>query len=261
MKNPLPSIFIAFLMAAAFPAGSYALTAFQIIERSDNAVRGTTQVAEIEIVIKGRRFTRILKMKSWDNRIAKKSFAEITAPKKDAGNRFLLISNEKLMWHYSPIMGRETKIHPSMMLQPWMGSDFTNDDIVKESSVIEDYTHALDGKKTVDGMECHVVVLTPKPDAPVVWGKIIYYARVSDYLPVREEFFDQRGNLKKVLAFSGFKKMHDRVIPTVYKMVSVDRKSPDGRMKDEYTKMIIKKISFNLRIPDSVFSLRNLKRK
>lgn len=260
MKNCMAGTFLAAALAALIPSAGTPRTAYDIIRTSDSKVRGNTQIADMEIIIKGRRFTRTLQMRSWDNRIAKKSFAEITAPAKERGNRFLLISGERLMWHYNPIMGKETKIHPSMMLQEWMGSDFTNDDIVKESSILEDYTHSLAGKKTVDGHECNVIVLTPRPKAAVVWGKILYYARVSDDLPVREEMFDQRGNVKKILTCSEFKKMHDRVIPTVYKMVSVDKLDRDGR-ENQYTKMIIKKIAFNVRIPDSVFTLRNLKRK
>ena len=91
-------------------------------------------------------------------------------------------------------------------------------------------------------------------------GKILYYARVSDDLPVRQELFDQRGNVKKILTCSGFRKMHDRVIPTEYKMVSVDKIGKDGR-EEQYTKMIIRSVAFNVRINDSVFTLRNLKRK
>ncbi|MBN2077417.1 MAG: outer membrane lipoprotein-sorting protein [Spirochaetes bacterium] len=260
MKNYTTRVIIAMTVIAALQSAGTPRTAYDIIQSSDKKVRGNTQIAEMEIIIKGRRFTRTLQMTSWDNRITKKSFAEVTAPAKERGNRFLLISGERLMWHYNPIMGKETKIHPSMMLQEWMGSDFTNDDIVKESSILEDYTHSLVGKKTVDGHECNVIALTPKPNAAVVWGKILYYARVSDDLPVRQELFDQRGNVKKILTCSVFKKMYDRVIPTVYKMVSLDKIDKDGREK-QFTKMIIKKIAFNVRIPDSVFTLRNLKRK
>ncbi len=95
------------------------------------------------------------------------SFAEILSPKKDAGNRFLLINDN--MWHYVPKLQQTIKISPSMMLQSWMGSDFTNDDIVKQSSLIDDYTHTLEGRETVRGVECFKVVLVPKPNAAVVW--------------------------------------------------------------------------------------------
>jgi hypothetical protein len=165
------------------------------------------------------------------------------------------------MWHYNPEIGKEMKIHPSMMLQSWMGSDFTNDDVVKESSIIDDYTHALTGKKTVAGNECYVITMTPKPDAAVVWGKILYYARVSDCLPVMQEFYDQHGKLKKRLTCGDFKVMGGRLIPTSMKMVSFKKNRDPGQEAEEYTQMFIKSASFDIKIDSNVFSLQNLKRR
>jgi hypothetical protein len=261
MKKILIIIIAISIIVPVLYGTSYALTAMEIINKSDQAVRGDSQIALIEITIKNRRWTRTMKMKTWDNRVTKKSFSEILAPKKDAGNRFLMISTEKLMWHYSPDIGKEMKIHPSMMLQSWMGSDFTNDDIVKESSIVEDYTHTLDGKATMDGHECYMVTLVPKPEAAVVWGKIIYYARVNDYLPVKEEFYDQHGKLKKILTCGSFKKMHDRVVPTVYKMTTLKKRRDEEQKGEEYTMMEIKDVAFNVKIQNSIFSLQNLKRR
>jgi outer membrane lipoprotein-sorting protein len=251
----------AVILSVCAPDRLMALTAREIIDRAEQALRGDSQISLIEITIKTRRWTRTMKMKSWDNRLSKKSFAEILAPKKDAGNKFLMIQSEGLMWQYNPEIGKEMKIHPSMMLQSWMGSDFTNDDIVKESSILDDYTHTLEGKKTVDGMECYVVRLDPKPNAAVVWGKLLYYVRTADCLPVKQEFYDQHGRLKKMLTCSSFKKMHDRVIPTVYKMVTLKKQKDPDQPVDEHTMMEIKDVKFNVQISNSVFSLQNLKRR
>ena len=233
-------------------ADVYAVDATEIIRKSEDAVKGRSQVADIEIIIKTRKWTRSMRIKTWQNSLTKKSFSEITSPRKDAGNRFLLINQE--LRHYIPKLKKDIKISPSMMLQSWMGSDFTNDDIVKESSITKDYYHSLDGTRVVDGHDCYRIVLKPKPGSAVVWGKIIYYARKSDYLPVREEFYNEHDVMKKVLTCTAFKFMHDRVIPTSYKMQTVGK-------EDRYTVMNIKDVKFNLNIPDSVFSLQNLKRK
>ncbi|OHD69405.1 MAG: hypothetical protein A2W19_05725 [Spirochaetes bacterium RBG_16_49_21] len=259
MKRIIPFIGAGVLAAGALSGIAHALSGMEIIERSEKAIRGDTQIALVEITIKTRRWTRTMKMKSWDNRAGKKSFAEVLAPRKDAGNRFLMITREGLMWQYNPDIGREMKIHPSMMLQSWMGSDFTNDDIVKESSIVEDYTHLLEGKNTIDGYECYRVIMSPKPEAAVVWGKIVYYARVEDYLPVRQEFYDQHDKLKKFLTCSDFRKMHDRMIPTIYKMVSL-KKRRDPNV-EEYTLMTIKDVVFNEKIDNRIFTLQNLKRR
>lgn len=242
------SLFVPVLISISL----YAIDATEIIKKSEEAVRGNSQIALVEIVIKTRRWTRSLELKSWENRVQKKSFSEIIAPEKDAGNRFLLINQD--MRQFVPKLKKDIKISPSMMLQSWMGSDFTNDDIIKESSITKDYFHRLEGEEKIDGHECFRILMKPKPDAAVVWGKIIYYARKGDYLPVREEFYNEHGVLKKIMTCSGFRMMHDRVIPTTYKMQTVGK-------EDRYTVMNIRSVRFNEKIPASVFTLQNLKRK
>jgi len=243
-------LLLAFLLNFISPL--FSMTATEIIKKSEDAVRGRTQMGVFEITIKTRKWTRTMKMKSWEQRKGRKSFSEITAPKKDAGNRFLLIKNE--MRHFIPGLQKAIKISPSMMLQSWMGSDFTNDDIVKESSITKDYHHKLSGSEKVDGFDCYRVELIPKKGAAVVWGKIIYFARKKDSLPVREEFYNQHGVMKKFMTMSEFKNMGGRVIPTLYKMQTVKK-------KNRYTLMKINYIRFNARIPSRVFTIQNLKRK
>ena len=238
--------------ALVIPPDAFSLTAREIIDLSDKAVRGDSQIARYTITIKTRKWTRTMKMTAWDMKKGKKSFSEITAPKKDEGNRFLLI--DKNMWQYNPRIQKAIKLSPSMMLESWMGSDFTNDDIVKESSIVEDYNHTLIGKETVNGSECYKIQLDPKPDAAVVWGKIIYFARTSDYLPVREEFYNEHNVKKKEMSCSDFKKMHDRVVPARYRMETMGN-------KDKYTEMIIDEIQVNVPISPRVFSRQNLQRR
>ncbi len=239
-------------LISIFYQSVFAIDATEIIRRSEETVRGDSQISSVEIIIKTRRWTRTLAMNSWENRLEKRSFSEITAPEKDAGNRFLLIDQE--MRQYVPKLKKDIKISPSMMLQAWMGSDFTNDDIIKESSITRDYFHSMDGGETVNGHQCYKIILKPKPDAAVVWGKIVYYARKSDYLPVREEFYNEHGVLKKFMTCSDFRTMDNRVIPTAYRMETAGK-------EDRYTEMIIKSVKFNQRIPASVFTLQNLKRR
>lgn len=227
-------------------------SAKEIIEKSEKAIRGNTSKSTVTITIKTRRWERTLKLVSYDNRLKRMSFAEILAPKKDAGNRFLLIQNN--MWHYVPKLQQTIKIAPSMMLQSWMGSDFTNDDIVKQSSLIDDYTHTLEGKEVIDGIECYKVVLIPKLEAAVVWGKIVYYVDARKFLPVREEFYDEHNQMTKVLTCSDVKTFGGREIPTVYIMKTIAE-------PDRYTKMEIVDIQFDIEIAESIFSFQNLQRK
>jgi outer membrane lipoprotein-sorting protein len=252
MKTKVLLIALGVMISLSAITDVFALTAYEIIEKSENAIRGDTSQGTYEITVKTRRWTRTMKLNSYENKIQKKSFDEIVAPEKDAGTRFLLI--DKNMWHYVPKLQQTIKISPSMMLQAWMGSDLTNDDIVKMSSIKVDYTHKLIGSESVDNQKCYKIELTPKPDAAVVWGKMIIYARESDCLPVLHEFYNEHGIKKRTWSFSEFKTMHDRVIPTVYKVQSVGK-------DDQYTIMEIKYVKYNQPIPDKIFTLQNLQRK
>ena len=117
-------------------------------------------------------------------------------------------------------MERVIKIPPSLMLQSWMGSDFTNDDLVKESSLATDYTHRIEGETTEDGDPCYRLIATPKPDAPVVWGKLVLLIRKADFLPRREEFYDEQGALQKTLYFDNIRRTGSRNYPMRWRMVS-----------------------------------------
>ena len=227
-------------------------SAREIIEKSEAATRGDTLVGEYSITVKTRRWERTMALTYQEKRLERLSFIEIHAPRQDAGNRFLLLGND--MWHFIQRTQSTIRISPSMMMQAWMGSDFTNDDIVNASSLVDDYSHAIIGEAEIDGYPSYKVELLPLPNAPVVWGKVIYYARVSDYLPVRQKFYNAREELIKVLYASDFREMDGRVIPTHYKM------KPTGD-EDRYTILEINEIKFNADIPDRVFSRQYLTRR
>lgn len=246
----LPLMFIVAFITS-HPA-LYAITAREIIDRAENSMRGASSAGSYEITIKTRRWERTLAMMSWDHRASRRSFTEITAPRKDAGNRFLLI--KRTMRQYVPNLQKDIRISPSMMMQSWMGSDFTNDDIVKQSSLADDYIQRIAGSKTIEGAECYELELLPRPGADVVWGKIMYYARKTDCLPAREDFYNERGVIKKVMTFSSYRMMYDRVIPTLMKMQSAGK-------DDRYTIMEIKSIRYNVAMPEYIFSLQHLKRR
>jgi hypothetical protein len=106
----------------------------------------------------------------------------------------------------------------------------------------------------VDGNDCYRIRLTPKPGAAVVWGKIIYFVRAADSLPVREEFYNEHDVMKKLMTFGEFRRMHDRTIPTVIKMQTMNT-------PDRFTMLTINSIRFNERIPEGVFTLQNLCRR
>lgn len=252
MKYLFFSILTAFIISTvSITASTQGISGYEIIKRSEEAVRGDSITGRYEITINTRRWTRTMEMTYTEERKNNRSFAEILAPRKDAGNRFLMIDSE--MWHFVPDIGQTIKITPSMMFNSWMGSDFSFDDIVNSTSLLDDYTHKLLGTEKINGMEVYKVELTPKPEAPIVWGRLVYYARTADFLPVKQEFYNQRGVLRQTLTSKDFKTMDGRVIPVIYIMQPAD--------SDRYTIMEIKNIRFNRAVPDRVFTLQNLTRR
>lgn len=139
-----------------------------------------------------------------------------------------------------------------MMMQSWMGSDLTNDDIVNESSVVKDYTHKILGKETIRNHECYKIELIPKEEAPVVWGRILTWIAVDEYYTLRNEYYDEDESLVNTETLSNIRDVGDRKIPTKFKVVPAEE-------QDHYTIMEFKSIRFNIQIKDSFFSIQNMK--
>ena len=226
-------------------------TAQQIIDRSENALWGKTLQANLTMTVATPRWTRTLELTAWIER-PRRSFIRILAPPKEAGIGSLRIGAE--MWNYLPTIERTIKVPPSMMLQPWMGSDFTNDDLVKESSLQNDYTHRIVGLDTAADGVLYIIESMPKPDAAVVWGKLMMRVRRADFLPVREEFYDERGALVRVLTFSDIKRLGGRMIPTTWQMRSIAKPA-------NTTTMVMTRAIFDAPIAGEIFTQRNLEKR
>lgn len=225
-------------------------TATEIVEKADQHLRGKTSFAEMTMTVIRPDWSREVGIKSW-TRGRDYSMILITSPARDKGTTFLMRNKE--VWNWIPSIERVIKIPPSMMMQSWMGSDFTNDDLVKESSAVVDYTHKLLGDATLAGRECYKIELTPKPDAPVVWGKILIWITKDNFLELRVEYYNEDGELQNVMEMSDVKMMGGRLIPSVMQMIPADH--PDHK-----TVIVNHKLEFDRPIPDSFFSEQNMKR-
>jgi outer membrane lipoprotein-sorting protein len=162
------ALLLAFALALGPPALAQEPDGRELVERVETLLWGKTLQGEFEMTIATPRWQRTLALRAWMER-PKRSFIRILAPAKEKGIGSLRIGAE--MWNYLPNIERTIKIPPSMMLQPWMGSDFTNDDLVKQSSAVDDYTQRILRTETADGAAAYVVEALPRPDAAVVWGR------------------------------------------------------------------------------------------
>ena len=172
MKN----IITAIALILAVP--TFGQTAKEIIQKADDKMQGNSNKSEMRMTIVRPDWKREVTMKGWA--LGREySLILITAPARDKGSAFL--KRDKEMWNWQPSIDRVIKLPPSMMLQSWMGSDFTNDDLVKESSVVNDYEHSFGPDTVVNNLDCYKIILTPNPDAPVVWGKIVTYIDKEEF--------------------------------------------------------------------------------
>ena len=150
-----------------------------------------------------------------------------------------------------PTLERTIKLPPSMMSQSWMGTDFSNDDLVKESSIVNDYDHVIIGDTLLDNRACHIIQMTPKPEAAVVWGKLIVCIDKKDFLEFHTRFYDEDGKLINTMNAYDVKLMDGRLIPTRFEMIPSDK-------KNQKTEMIYRSIKYNRPIEDGFFTTEKL---
>ena len=244
---PAVTVFVVALLVPVVLAAQE-ISGRDVVDRAEKALWGKTVQAQLTMTVTTPRWQRTLELQSSMDR-PRRSFIRILAPAKEAGIGSLRIGTE--MWNYLPAVERTIKIPPSMLTQSWMGSDFTNDDLVKESSLVDDYTQRVVGADSAGGAAAYVVELLPKPEAAVVWGRIVFRVRKADFLPVREEFYDERGTLVRVMTFSDVRLLGGRTIPTKWELRSITKPG-------NFTTIVMKSATYDAPIADEVFTQRNL---
>jgi outer membrane lipoprotein-sorting protein len=238
------------LLIISVSSFSQDLRAKQIIVKADNLQRGETSKGEMSMTIIRPKWKRTVTMKMW----AKGkdfSMTYITSPAKDKGQVFLKRKNE--MWNWVPTISRMIKIPPSMMSQGWMGSDYSNDDILKESSIVVDYTHKVIESDKVDGIDCYKIELTPKEDATVVWGKVYKWVSKEEFWQLKTQYFDEDDELIRTEQASKVKQFGDRKLPSYLEIIPADKPG-------QKTVVTIISSEFNVKIDESFFSQQNMKR-
>jgi len=218
----------------------------EIIKKLDENMRGESIYMQMSMEVKsmGHKRTIELESRSMGN---EKSFVKITYPPRERGITFLSLNNQ--MWQYVPKIERVIKIPPSMMLQNWMGSDITNDDMVKQNSLIEDYTARILKK---DGSRV-TIELIPKDDATVVWSKIVSYIDTNTYTSSKDIFYDEDGEEVRIFTYDKIEKYGKYYIPTLWEIRPTDK-------PENYTKIELKEVKYDLEIPDKYFKKSALKR-
>jgi outer membrane lipoprotein-sorting protein len=243
-------VYILVIIALIIVTLVQAESAKEVVAKSDELIKSKSSFTEMKMSVIKPDWSREIEMKVW---ALEPDYALVllTEPAKDKGT--VTLKRGKEVWNWIPSVHRAIKIPPSMMMQSWMGSDFTNDDLVKQSSIVTDYEHSFIGEEEVDGYLCHKIQMTPKPEAGVVWGKILIWISKEGYLQLRADYYDEDEYLIKSMIGSKIKKMGGRTIPSHWEMIPLDK--PGQKTVMEYLS-----IEFNINTDESFFSQQNMKR-
>lgn len=244
----LTVVFLAFFMSFTEANNLSEEEVKDIIRHIDQLYRSDYSYSELEMEITTPHWSRTLEMKVWTKGMDE-TFIRIISPKKEQGVATLRIKNE--MWNYLPRINKVIKIPPSMMMSSWMGSDFTNDDLVKEFSLFEDYsyksTQVEDGTIGLIYIDC-----IPRKDLPVVWSHIVIAVREKNHIPVWQRYYDDKNNLMRVLKYYDVKTFDGRIIPSTIELIPQNKEG-------HKTTIRYLKLQFNLKLGEEIFSLRNLR--
>ena len=220
-----------------------------LVENSFKYMRGNASIATVIMTIHRPDWERKMTIKAW-TRGKKYSLFYIQSPPKDHGNGTLKKSRE--MWMYNPKVNRVIKVPPSMMSQSWMGSDFSNNDLAKSDSFVNDYIHSIVGTETHEGLKVYVIKSMPKPDAPVIWGMQMLKIR-EDLIWLSQEFFDEDFKSVKKMTTLEIQMMGGKLYPKVWRMRETDK-------EDRYTQLTYSSLTFKSDLPDSLFTLTSLRK-
>ena len=248
IRTWLLAVPLCFCVAAAQQPESPLLDATQIVRDAVNHWRGISSYTEMSMVIHRPDWERSMTMRAW-TKGEDQSLIRVIDPAKDRGNGTL--TDDDNMWTFSPKVNRVIKVPSSMMGQSWMGSDFSNKDVAKADDIIDQYDHILLSVSDIDGMPVYEIQSLPHEDAAVVWGREVMRIR-QDKVVVDHKFYDQDGELVKILESMEIGEMGGRTIATRQRMHKIDA-------AEEWTEIRVNSVEYEIDIPDSTFTLSSLR--
>lgn len=248
MRGPKVVVALAALLLSGVALAA-APTAEELLDATDDIARGEQSIAVVEMQVKTKRYERTMKMQAWAKG-TEQTLIRILEPAKDAGVSTLKVEDN--IWNYLPKVDRTMKVPAGMMSSSWMGSHFSNDDLVRSSRMSEDFTYGITESPADDSPEgVYVITCIPKPDAPVVWGKVVVKVR-ADKLPVAIEYYDESDELVRTMSYGEVRDFDGRQVPATMTLTPV---GDEG----EFTRITYVELDFQADVPESTFSLQALK--
>ena len=223
----------------------------EILNMIDDLWRGSSSYAVVTMQVKTEHYSRTMRMEGW-SKGKEKTLFHVLEPLREKGTMTLKSDNH--IYTYLPKTDRTIRLTSGMMMGSWMGSHLTNDDLVKEARLEEDYDAEITFEGARDGKRNIEFTLIPKPDAPVVWGKLLLTILANSYTPLLERYYDEEMELARTFTFSGMKMLAGRERPAVLRVVPADK-------PDEFTEFIYEELELNIPLSDAMFSKQSLKRR
>lgn len=221
-----------------------------IIKKSSENRYGDMSLGKMKMEVVRPKYTRSIEMKNWTlgNDY---SLVLITAPAREQGQVFL--KRKKEMWNYIPKISRMVKLPPSMMSQGWMGSDYSNDDIINQNSLIDNYIHKIIGSEKIEEFDCYKIESIPKEAAQVVWGKKISWISKEDFFVLKTTSYDEDGSLLRTELASDIKTFGKHKLPSKFTIIPADK--PENK-----TIFTILEMDFEIKLTEDFFTQANMKR-
>jgi len=223
----------------------------RILNMVDDMWRGSSSYALVSMQVTTEHYSRSMRMEGW-SKGKEKTLFRVLEPLREKGTMTLKSGNH--IYTYLPKTDRTIRLTSGMMMGSWMGSHLTNDDLVKEARLGDDYDASISFEGKREGRNIIEFTLSPKPEAPVVWGKLVMTVLADGYTPLLERYYDEDMQLARTFTFSKMKQMAGRLRPSVLRVVPADK-------PNEFTEFIYEKLELNIPLKDSMFSKSSLKRR
>ena len=221
----------------------------QLLDNVDDTYRGASSRGRMTMNVKTRRYERSMTMDVW-SRGEDEFLARIVAPAQESGTSTLRVEDN--IWNYLPRVDRTVKLSASMMGGSWMGSHFTNDDLVQSSRMAEDYTYEIVSDAEAEPAGIYVIHLVPKPEAPVVWGKVEVRVRASDRMAEVVHYYDEDGELMRSMEFLDPTDFGDQRLPARMRLT-------EARKEGEFSEIVYEELEFDVDIPERTFTIQSLR--
>lgn len=244
------ALLFALVTAGTTQAEEAAVRAREILDRVDDLFRGSSSTGRATMRVTTEHWTRSLTLE-FTTEGKEKSLIRVLAPKKERGTATLKVGND--LWNYLPKVKRVVKLPSSMMSASWMGSHLTNDDLVKESRMAEDYDFTITFEGERDGREVIEITCIPKEDAVVEWGKVVVVVEASSRLPLRLDYHDEDLALVRTMTYEDVRELGGRRLPARFTVVPSEE-------PEESTVVGWETMEFDAHLGSDVFTLRSLQK-